>query len=518
MQTEISIKDLLGIAQKYLILLLVVTLCAGLLGFAFTQFLVDPEYTATAKMYVYSDKETGSQNSSELSYAKSLVKTYSVIIRSDTVMQKVVDEVVADYPELTLKQVQEMVSVAGIDDTEAFGISVTATDPKMAAAICNVITEKAPEEVIRVVKAGDVQLIDPAKVPTTAYHPVVRNTAIAALVALVIAYAICFLYTMMDTKVYSREELTNNFDVPILGVIPDNNVTGGKGRSNKTARHSTIQEDRLRLLTSKSPFNVAEAYRMMRTSISYLPIESKCKKLAVTSSAVSEGKTTTSTNLSIALAKNGAKVLLIDADMRKPRIRKLLGVKSKTGLSEYIAGLTEEPPVQETMFRNLSLIVSGKTSANAAELLASHRLNEMISKLEDRFDYIVLDMPPVNVVTDAGVVSKLVDGYVLAVYSRYSEIAAIKAAVETLKQLDARIFGFVLNGVDPKSYAYGGKYGKYGGGKYGYYSYSQHGYGDAAATETVAQPKEPAKVAAKPAAKKEGTANTKAVVDQDGSL
>ena len=140
-------------------------------------------------------------------------------------------------------------------------------------------------------------------------------------------------------------------------------------------------------------------------------------------------------------------------------------------------------------------------------------------------------MPPVNVVTDAGVVSKLVDGYVLAVYSRYSEIPVIKSAVETLTQLEAKIFGFVLNGVDPKSYAYGGKYGKYGkyGGNYGYYSYGQHGYGDATATDTVAKnasaKSAPAKKSvaadANAAAEQEKTpaaADPVAVIDDDGSM
>lgn len=473
MQTEISLKDILGIARKYLAFLLALTVLAAAIGFSVTQFFIAPKYTSSATMYV-SAKEGGSQNSSELTYAKSLVKTYETIITSHTVLQKVVDELHTDYPDLTVSAIRDMLSIASIDDTEAFTISVTSADPQMATDICNVVAEVAPPEVLRVVKASAVELIDPARVPTEASHPVLRNTVIAALIVFILAYAVLFLREMLDTKVYSRNELTANFQVPVLGVIPDSN---GGGKKRKTNNHSTIQEDRERLLTSKTPFNVAEAYRMMRTNIVYLPIDGKCKKIAVTSSNAAEGKTTTATNLSLTLAKNGARVLLIDADMRKPRIRKLLGIKDPIGLSEYIAGLTEQVPVQASPFRNLSVMVSGKSSANAAELLASRRLSEMIALLEDQFDYMIFDLPPINVVTDAGVISKLVDGYILVTYSQYSDVVSVRDAVNTLSQLEAKILGFVLNGLNPKGFGKYGKYGKYGkNGRYGKYYSGGDGY------------------------------------------
>ncbi|MBO5047997.1 MAG: polysaccharide biosynthesis tyrosine autokinase [Clostridia bacterium] len=480
---EISIQDILQMLKKNLILLLVVAICGGMLGYFWTNFAVDPIYSASATIYVKSE-DAGSQTATEIVMAQYLTNSYCYIVNeSHEVHEKVLQGLITKYPQLTLKQIGAMVSSTVVDETEIFKITVTSTDRLMAVDVCNEFLKVMPDELIRIVKAGAVEIVFSAKDElVTVNHPVMRNAVLCAMIGFVITFVIIFIGKMMDNKIYTRDELSSNFQIPTLGVIPDNAVAGDKKRGARNA-HSDIEDDRKRLLGDSTPFNVAEAYRMTRTNITYLPLGDGCKKLAVTSAFTAEGKTTACCNLAIALSQNGSKVLLIDADMRKPRVGRLLQVKAQYGLSECIAGICREIPVYKSSYQNLFVMTSGKSSENAAELLSSPRLESLVKACEDKFDYIIFDMPPLNLVTDAAIITKLVDGYIVAAFSGYSTVYGLKEAVASLEQVEGKILGFILAGVDPKAASYAGgayhyKYGKYGKyGRYGRYAkYGNYGY------------------------------------------
>ena len=221
---------------------------------------------------------------------------------------------------------------------------------------------------------------------------------------------------------------------------------------------------------------------MARTNIFYLPTKESCKKIVIASAVASEGKSTCGINISKILAQAGKKVLLIDADMRRPRIARYLNIDKQDGLSEYLAGLCDNAEITKNTDLGFDVIVSGNVSSSSAELLATPRVDALFDECSREYDYIIIDTPPINVVTDATVLADKIDGYLLAVRAGFSSVDDIKQTVHSLEQVDAKILGIMLENVDPKTEIYGkySRYGKYG--KYGRYyknyhnSYSRYKY------------------------------------------
>ena len=230
------------------------------------------------------------------------------------------------------------------------------------------------------------------------------------------------------------------------------------GIFNKVRTHSNDKVDEQRLLDENTPFAINESFRALYTKVLYLPIESKCKKIALTSAFPGEGKTYVSINLAITLAKNSEnkKILLIDADMRKPRVARILSkyaekVENDNGLTEFLAGIDEKPNIIETDIPNLSILFSGKESANPIGLINSKRMGELLEICSEEYDYIILDTPPVTVVSDAVLFADKIDGYVMAARADYSNINSLSEAVDVIKKVGGEVFGVVLSAVNPKN-------------------------------------------------------------------
>ena len=240
----------------------------------------------------------------------------------------------------------------------------------------------------------------------------------------------------------------------------------------KNQAHSRDCDDALRIIDENTPFAILEAFRALYTKILYLPTPGKCKKLAITSAYPGEGKTYISSNLAIIMAQSASnkRVLLIDFDMRKPRVARLMKKYCKaieetdepSGLSEYLAEIDDAPNIQETTLNNFDILFSGKVSTNPGALINSPRFDQLIAICEKEYDYIVFDCPPVIIVTDALLVSNKVDGYIMATRSDYSNINALSDAISTLKDVGAEVFGVVLSSVNPKkcSAGYNSNYAK----------------------------------------------------------
>ncbi len=254
---------------------------------------------------------------------------------------------------------------------------------------------------------------------------------------------------------------------------------------------------REKILNSKSPFHVREAYKALRTNLIFSLPADGCKKLVVTSALASEGKSTNCLNMAITFAEMDAKVLIIDCDLRRPNLAKLLDVQNAPGLSNYLVGLnTSDEIVHKSSYNNLSYITAGNIPPNPVELLSSDNMARLIEKLEREFDYIFFDTPPVNLVIDTIVISKYVHGVVMIALQNSTDKEAIRYALNQLNFVGSKVLGFVLNGViftnsgsyknvnKRKYYRYfssngrkksprAGGYGGYGGGGYGAYG----GYG-----------------------------------------
>lgn len=222
------------------------------------------------------------------------------------------------------------------------------------------------------------------------------------------------------------------------------------------------------LLDSSSPFALKEAYSSLYTNIVYIGVGDKCKRIVVTSALPSEGKSTVSANLALSIAENveNKRILLIDSDLRAPKLGKLFNIPSGTnGFSEYLAGVDEKPNFIYLEDRKITLLVSGARSLNPTQLLSSSLMAKFFAEYEKEFDYIIIDTPPVNIVTDALMYTNFVNGYLLSTRSDVSDTKSISDCVNRINQVGGEILGFVFSGVKLKNmgnkYNYSGRYSKY---------------------------------------------------------
>lgn len=208
----------------------------------------------------------------------------------------------------------------------------------------------------------------------------------------------------------------------------------------------------------KSP--IAEAYRTLRTNIQFTSFDDKLKVILVTSSGPSEGKTTTAGNLALSFSQTGKKVLVIDCDLRKPSVHKKFQISNTAGLSNILVGENEFADTVNKYSDNLWIIPSGTIPPNPSEMLMSKKFKNFIDEMREKFDYIIIDTPPVIAVTDAQILSTEADGCILVVSSGEAQREAVQKSRELLENVNAKILGVVLNKMDLKSR-----------GSYGYYYY-----------------------------------------------
>ena len=203
------------------------------------------------------------------------------------------------------------------------------------------------------------------------------------------------------------------------------------------------------LITNENfPFAVREAYNTLRTNVLYALSPINGKIVAVTSPNAGEGKSTVSVNLAIAIAETSARVLLIDCDLRKPTIHKKLGLNNSSGLSKFIVGFeTMADALTREILPNLDVMTSGPIPPNPSELLGSANMQTFLNKVSDYYDYIILDTPPINIVTDMAVMANFISGVLLVSYYASTTIEDVRRAQEALKIVNAKILGLVVAGV-----------------------------------------------------------------------
>ena len=225
-----------------------------------------------------------------------------------------------------------------------------------------------------------------------------------------------------------------------------------KTEMNKPEQTPGFLSQRRMILSANSPFAMQEAYKTLRTNLLFALRGTGCKKFCITSSAPGEGKSITILNLAISFAQTGKKVLLIDADLRCPALSRLLVEKATPGLSNILADLdSDQETIRKDLYPNLDVIFSGDVPPNPSELLSGERMQQMLDKMSQRYDYILVDTPPVTMVSDPCIVASLLDGVLLLARQGKTRKDALKQAVHQLKLTDAKLLGYVLNGVDMQS-------------------------------------------------------------------
>jgi len=242
----------------------------------------------------------------------------------------------------------------------------------------------------------------------------------------------------------------------------------------KQAEKDMLLTNRKRILNDKSPSAVRESFNELRTNVLFSLTNKGAKKVLLTSSLAGEGKSTTALNMAISFAETGVKTLIVDCDLRRPNLGRLLDDKGKKGLSNILVNdCTVKEALHETKFKNLDVVLTGSTPPNPTELLSSDGMKAFLDEMSESYDYIILDTPPINMVTDAAILSSLVNGVIVVCRQFVTEKKLLASAIEKLQFVDAKIIGVVLNDVASSKASYG-KYSRYS--RYGHYGYG-YGYG-----------------------------------------
>jgi len=247
----------------------------------------------------------------------------------------------------------------------------------------------------------------------------------------------------------------------------------GKTKKNDAQDKKDIRRN---IITDTTHFSVTEAYKAARTNLMFTTAsEPGCKKIIITSAVAKEGKSTTSTNLAITFAQTGARTLIIEADLRRPKLHQYLDLPNENGMAEYLGGFVKDPHdvVQHKQEYNLDCITGGHIPPNPSELLISPAMEKLLEIFAEEYDYIFIDSPPINIVTDPVSIAKLMTGAVIVVRQNYTTSESLRQAIGALEFGNIKILGYVLNSsADMRDYTYNRykyKYGyRYGGRQYSY--------------------------------------------------
>ncbi len=332
----------------------------------------------------------------------------------------------------------------------------------------------------------NVHVIDPATVPTEPVSPNrPRNLAAGFMFGLILGVTLAFVQEALDSSVRTTDEAERIVNAPALAVIPaENDAARRKQLASNPANAQALAASTMGMTVLTRPSSpIAESFRSLRTSVLLSTAPRPPQTLLVTSAQMGEGKTSTATNLALSFAQRQGPVLIIDADMRRPSVAKTLGVGNEKGLSSFLTGahLLDEVLIQYERIPNLWILPAGPRPPDPAELLSSHMMDATLKDLMKRFTQVVIDSPPLLLVTDAVILSAMVDGVIMVVSSGTTARGALSRAHRILENAGSRVLGMVLNKVDMRFDTYYGSY---------YGPYTQAYYDDASVSNPAHTPGE----------------------------
>lgn len=323
------------------------------------------------------------------------------------------------------------------------------TSRELFEAIVKRIKEQGITQDIQTVT---VWVIEKAEVPTSPAKPnKFRNILLGLVIGLMGGVGLAFFIEYLDNTVKSAEDVEQKFNVPVLGIIELLDKEKGPA------------ED----IALRDPHcNITENYRAVRTSIMLSTADRPPKHILVTSIAPQEGKTTTTVNLAAVLAQSGHNVLLMDADLRRPRLRRIFGIETDTGLSTYLAGTSDIEFFTPKGIEHIQVVPSGPVPPNPSELIGSKHLQTLVASLEEKFDFIVWDSPPLFAAAESLVLSKMLSGTIIVTRAGKTTYKELERGIKSIQDIEARVLGVVINGLDIKEsmrYNYNYRYYSYYG-------------------------------------------------------
>ena len=507
---DISIMYLFHLAWRRIWAIVITACLCATMTFAYCKFVVDPKYKAQSTIYVTNgninpgdiveeQEETDGVKTTDVSASVSLSYTVVDILGQPDIYK----ELVASNPKYKDANYRLLKSKIAVNRSEEersmlIYISVTSTDKNEAidlandfAAMCQTFI---PNNVDKNIKVS----ITNADSAGIVYPRTVMSSAIAFLVGAVLAFAIAFIIDISDQSIRGEDEFVNQYDIPLLGSIPDfDNITSSpnyKGYYGKASYRSRLKkhlsssknsdDSKVSVLDKKQiPFAIVESYKNIRTGVAYLLAREEKTSFTITSANAGEGKSTTAANLAVAFSQLGKTVLLVDADLRRASLHKKFKLENGKGLADVLSGTVTLDEAIITIKPGLNILTAGFIPPNPSELLDSVSFEETMKLLNEKYDYVIVDTPPLNVVTDSMLIAPQTGGVILVVRDGYTPHYSIKKVLGDMDFASINVLGAVMNGSHPKnknkyiyrkySYGYYGSYYKYDYRKNGYnYGYS----------------------------------------------
>ena len=547
---EINLRDLLSYFKKHLILFIVMVLFVVSAGTIYSVFLLKPEYKAQATVILSSDKSKNTVQS-EINANKNLIDTYTEVVKSHRVLDRVKNKMQIDD---TYEQLVKKVTVASLKDTEIISISVVDRDKNHSYSLANTIADTFTNEIGQIYNDKSVNVLDRAVEPQKPHNvDLVKQEAIYVAAGIVLATAIIFLMFYFDRTIKTTEQIEQLFKLPIYGKVrkleTEKQKQQRKKRAEKAAKleakqaaklekeqqkeakkaeklaaklekqekvsteelgvdyqdggetsteaeakqkaeaevkpvveikavgrkiiaeekalqeklaaeveadeaendefnEELLDEDSELVLRDNPKSKVSEDFRTIRTSLYFSLNKKGSNAVLITSSTPNEGKSFIASNLAVAFAKTKKKVLLIDCDMRLGRQHEIFGLSNKEGLSNLLAesklGEYREY-LQKTTVKNLSIITRGVVPPNPSELLDSAIMEELLEKVKQKFDYVILDGTPIDGLSDSLILAKKTDRLVLVSAANMTTIEDLQNSKKALESIEVKISGVVLN-------------------------------------------------------------------------
>ena len=565
---EINLRDLLSYFKKHLILFIVMVLFVVSAGTIYSVFILKPEYKSQATVILSSDKSKNTVQS-EINANKNLIDTYTEVVKSHRVLDRVKSEM---QIEDTYEQLVKKVTVASLKDTEIISISVVDLNKNHSYSLANRIADTFTDEIGQIYNDKSVNVLDRAVEPQKPYNvDIVKQEAIYAAAGIVLATAVIFLMFYFDRTIKTTEQIEQLFKLPIYGKVrkleTEKQKQQRKKRAEKAAKleakqaaklekeqqkeakkaeklaaklekqekisneelgvdyqdgeeagaeemqsaqkseaevkpvveikavgrkiiaeekalqeklaaevdeededeaeveefnEEMLDEDSELVLRDNPKSKVSEDFRTIRTSLYFSLNKKGSNAVLISSSTPNEGKSFIASNLAVAFAKTKKKVLLIDCDMRLGRQHEIFGLSNKEGLSNLLAESKSgeyRKYLQKTTVKNLSIITRGVVPPNPSELLDSSIMEELLEKVKQKFDYVILDGTPIDGLSDSLILAKKTDRLVLVSAANMTTIEDLQNSKKALESIEVKISGVVLNRtIDERR---GDKYNKY---------------------------------------------------------
>ncbi len=470
-----------------------VFLIGALIGPLLIQFTTSgplPTYRTTASVLVESRSAPGLPSSGDLSLSRQLADSYSDLVKTRPVLQRVVDELALPYGPSGLASKLEVQNPRSI-----LFVRATDTDPELAAQIANTtarlfiehqrdrqltqiaqfqsslnqygIAQDSGALAAQVASVTHMSLLEEATPPSAPINQSkkTRNMVFALLGGVVVAAVVAGFLEQMDDTIKSPDEAKELTGVTPLGIVP-------KYRTSRDRRPALLREE-------DQQSALGEAYKFVRTNLGFIAMKGKeTKVVLVTSSVPSEGKTTTATNLAIAIAREGKRVFLVDADLRKPSLHRVFDVDGNKGLTSVLYGRnTLEEALQATGVAGLRVLPAGPLPPDPTVILRSPAMQGLVEQLRASSDMLIFDSPPLLVVTDPMLVAPFMDGVIMVVDLAQVRRHTVRRAAEILAQANVPVSGMVINKVSTRGRGSRYYYEHYYYYRRGYHYYSSNGSG-----------------------------------------